>query len=96
MSFPSGGSRTSKKWAPAYYLAKICRKLHENEENWRVQNFTVYRSATVSFNVFIEFAEFSDKIFVITVKGFQPATSCVRDDDVPKTLIRHICERHDI
>ena len=57
------------------------------------KNFTVYRSATVSFNVFIEFAEFSDKIFVITVKGFQPATSCVRDDDVPKTPIRHIYVR---
>ena len=25
--FPEGG-------APTYYLAKICRKLHENEENW--------------------------------------------------------------
>ena len=30
--------------ASTYYFAKICQKLHENEENWtgeRVQNFTM-------------------------------------------------------
>ena len=30
---------------------------------------------------FTKFSEFSDKIFVITVKGLEPATSCVRDED---------------
>ena len=30
----SGGSRISQRGAPTYYLAKICQKLHENEENW--------------------------------------------------------------
>ena len=32
-------------------------------------------------NVFTEFAEFSDKIFVITVKVLKIAISCVRDKD---------------
>ena len=29
------------------------------------------------------------KIFVITVKGHEPATSCVKDQDVAKALARH-------
>ena len=48
----SGGSRVSQRWTSTqkgdstYYLAKICQKLHENEENWterraRIQNFTM-------------------------------------------------------
>ena len=36
-------------------------------------------------NVFTEFAEFSYKIFVITVKVLKPATSCVRDKDTTIT-----------
>ena len=33
------------------------------------------------------------KIFVITVKGLEPATSCVREQDATTVLARHICER---
>ena len=38
-------------------------------------------SGTIEFflSVFHELHEFSGKIFVITVKRFEPATSCVRD-----------------
>ena len=38
----------------------------------------VYHTFEFSLNVF---AEFSDKNIVITVKGLEPATSCVRDQD---------------
>ena len=30
------------------------------------------------------------KVFVITVKGLEPATSCVRDQDVTTVPARHI------
>ena len=30
----SGRSRISHRGAPIHYLGKICRKLHENEDNW--------------------------------------------------------------
>ena len=45
--FSRGRLQPEKGWASTYYLAKICRKLHENEENWTrgVKNFT--SSATV-------------------------------------------------
>ena len=41
---------------------------------------------------FPEFAEFSDKIFVITVKGFEPATCCVGHQDVIAMPARHMWE----
>ena len=44
-----------------------------------------------SLNVFLEFAEFSDKHIVITVKGFKPAVSCVRE-----THQQDNCERQDL
>ena len=34
--------------------------------------------------------EFSDKIFVITVKGLEPATSCVKDQLVTTAPERHM------
>ena len=34
-----------------------------------------------SLNVFIEFVEFNDKIFVIAAKELEPTISCVRDQD---------------
>ena len=37
-------------------------------------------------------SEFSDKIFVITVKGLEPATSCVRDQDATTAPARHMWE----
>ena len=33
--FPQGAP-TQREGVPTYYLAKICRKLHENEGNWTV------------------------------------------------------------
>ena len=30
------------------------------------------------------------KIFVITVKGLEPATSCVRDQDATSVPVRHM------
>ena len=45
-----------------------------------------------SLNVFTEFAEFSDKIFVITAKGLEPATACVRDQDAATGPARHMWE----
>ena len=41
-------------------------------------------------NVFTEFAEFSDKIFFIELKGFEPATSCVRDQDATTVSARYM------
>ena len=41
-----------------------------------------------SLNVFTEFAEFSDN----TVKGLEPATSCVRDQDATTVPVRHMSE----
>ena len=38
------------------------------------------------------FAEFSDKIIFITVKGFEPAISCVRDQDATTEPARHMGE----
>ena len=42
-------------------------------------------------NVFTKFADFSDKIFVITVNGLEPTTSCVRDPDATTAPARHMC-----
>ena len=36
------------------------------------------------------YTEFSDQIFVITVKGFEPAISCVRDQDASTVPGRHM------
>ena len=41
-------------------------------------------------NVFTEFAEFSDKKIVITVRGLKPATSCVRDQHATTAPARHM------
>ena len=50
------------------------------------------KSFEFSLNVFIQFTKFSDnKIFVITVKGFEPSTSCVKDryaTTAPGILVR--------
>ena len=32
------------------------------------------------------------KLFVIRVKGFKPATSCVRDQDATTVPAKHMCE----
>ena len=45
-----------------------------------------------SLNVFLEFAEFSDKHIVITAKGFKPAISCVRDQNATTAPTRHLWE----
>ena len=34
--------------------------------------------------------EFNDKIFVVTVKGLEPDTSCVREQDVTAVPVRHL------
>ena len=39
---------------------------------------------------FTEFSEFSDKIFVTTVKWFAPATFCVRDQDATTAPARYM------
>ena len=53
-----------------------------------------FRKAVDSFkfslNTFIEFAEFSEQIFTTRVRGFQPATSCVRDGDATAAPSRHM------
>ena len=51
-----------------------------------------YGSIEFSLNVHTEFAEFKDKIFVITVKGLKPAISCVRDQDTTTEQWRHMWE----
>ena len=43
--FPHGG-RQPQKGAPIYYLAKFCRKLLENEENWLASKIVLCRLAT--------------------------------------------------
>ena len=47
---------------------------------------------TVEFflNVFTEFSKFGDKKFAIKVKGLEPATSCVRDQDATTVPARHV------
>ena len=47
-------------------------------------------NAFFSLNVFTEFSEFSDKLFVITVKGFEPDTTCVRHQDASTATARHM------
>ena len=45
------------------------------------------------FEFFLNFfIEFGDKIFVITVKGFEPATTCVRDQDAATVPARQMWE----
>ena len=43
------------------------------------QTVSFYMSIEFSLNVFNELTEFSEKIFVITAKVFEPATSFVSD-----------------
>ena len=40
---------------------------------WEVKKIIQLLSFDISLNVFTEFSEFSDKIFVIIVKGLKPA-----------------------
>ena len=49
-------------------------------------------------NVFTEIAEFSNKIFVITVKGLKPATqlSCVYETRLLPQYQEDTCERQDL
>ena len=42
------------------------------------------------FNSTNIFSEFSEKIYVIQVKGFEPATSCARDWDATTVPVRHM------
>ena len=46
-------------------------------------------SSSVDFFLDV-FTEFSDKIFVIAVKGLQPSTSCVRNHDATTAPARHM------
>ena len=47
-----------------------------------------------SLNVFLEFVEFSDQIFVITVKWLEPATFCVRDQGANHSASKtHVWDR---
>ena len=55
--------------------------------------YASYWNAFFSLNVFTEFSEFSDKFFVITVKGFEPDTSCVRHQDACTATARHMWDR---
>ena len=51
----------------------------------------MYWDGGVFSKCFIEFSKFSDKIFVITVNGLKPASSCVRDqDDSHSTSKTHV------
>ena len=50
----------------------------------------VNASIEFSLNVFTEFDEFSDKIFVTTVKGLEPAYSYVKDQHATAVLARHM------
>ena len=61
---------------------------HENRRSLMHDRFSV--SFQFSRNVFVEFAEFSDKIFVITVKGFEPVISCVGNQDATTVPARRI------
>ena len=40
-------------------------------------------------NIITEFREFNDKIFDITVRGLEPATSCIRDQDATTAPEKH-------
>ena len=44
-------------------------------------------------NVSLNSANSVTKIFVITVKGLEPATSCVRDQDATLAPAKHRCEK---
>ena len=52
--------------------------------------YASYWNAFFSLNVFTEFSEFSDKLFVITVKGLEPDTTCVRHQDASTATARHM------
>ena len=58
------------------------------ESAWRLTGITI-----VSPKCFTEFSEFRNKkfskIFVITVKGLEPITSCERDQDATTSIARH-------
>ena len=51
---------------------------------------------TCFLNVFTEFANSVTKIFVITVKGIEHATSCVRDQDATISPARQMWKRQDL
>ena len=50
---------------------------------------TVHDGRSIEFSL-NAYTEFSYKIFVITVKGFEPAISCVRDQDATTVPGRHM------
>ena len=41
--------------------------------------------------VFPKWFQWIQKIFVITVKGLEPATSCIRDQDATTAPATHVC-----
>ena len=49
-----------------------------------------YRSIELSLNVSLNLLNSVTKIVAITVKGFEPATSCVRDKDASTAPARHV------
>ena len=49
-----------------------------------------FDSIEFSLNVFTEFAEFSHKNYYILKRLFEPATSCVRDQDATTVQTRHM------
>ena len=61
-------------------------------QNWVRRGNRPIVTIVFSLNVFIEFSEL--KIFVTTVKGFEPTTSCVRDHDVTTAPARHMWETY--
>ena len=40
-NFPKMGGTNPKVETPAYYLAKFCRKMHENGENWTGEDISI-------------------------------------------------------
>ena len=57
-------------------------------------HFVPIMNSTMEFflNVFTEFSKFNDKIFVLTIKGLEPDTSCVRDQDATTLPARRVQE----
>ena len=59
---------------------------------WDLSGVTGQHCTLLEFclNVFTEFDEFNDKIYYILKRLFEPATSCVRDQDVTTVPVRHM------
>ena len=77
-------------WPPGYCEGKDSVNFLARMMLWLINGVILGRTLEFFLNVFNRFSEFADKIFIITVKGLEPATALVRDQDATTAPARHL------